>query len=85
MRSRTLIHCAAAAAVAAGIMAAAPAQASDFRVIKWSLTGICQIYDFSWGGPPIPGDYRPLTRPLPTFGAALSAKERLWHAGACTL
>ena len=27
-----------------------PAQAS-FRVIKWSVTNICQIYDFGWGPP----------------------------------
>jgi hypothetical protein len=35
--------------VAAVSFAASPAHAS-FRVIKWNVTNICQIYDFGVGG-----------------------------------
>lgn len=68
-----------------GFSATSANAASDYRVIKWSVTGICQIYDFGWGGRPIPPDYRILTRSLPTFGAALGAKDRLARRGRCTL
>ena len=72
------------AAVAVALIATAPAQAS-WRVIKWNNTGICQIWDFGLDGTPIPGDFRMMSRPLPSFGAALGAKSRLWDRGRCTL
>ena len=75
-----------AAAGLAGLFLAGPANAmSDFRVIKWSITGVCQIYDFGWGGRPIPWDYRVMTPPLPSFTAALRAKDRLARRGRCSL
>jgi hypothetical protein len=83
MRRRSLI-CAAVGFVAVGSFAASPAQAS-YRVIKWHVTNMCQIYDFGFGGPPIPSNYRVLTGPLPSFGAALRAKDRLWHRGQCLI
>jgi hypothetical protein len=83
---RSLIICAGIAGLfSAGFLASPANAASDFRVIKWSITGVCQIYDFGWGGKPIPWDYRVLTRPLPTFGAALRAKDSLARRGMCTL
>lgn len=81
---RCLILCAAAGFVAAGLLAASPAQAS-YRVVRWDITRICQIYDFGWGGRPIPHNYRVMTGPLPSFGAALRAKDRLWHRGRCLI
>jgi len=61
-----------------------PAQAADFRVIKWNVTKICQIYDFGWGWRPIPGDYKVLTKSLPTFNAALKAKAGLAKKKKCS-
>jgi hypothetical protein len=81
---RSLILCAAVGFVAVGFFAASPAQAS-FRVIKWDITNICQIYDFGFGNGPIPHNYRVLTGPLPSYGAALRAKDRLWHQGRCLI
>ncbi len=74
----------AAVAAAAAFMTTAPADAT-WRVIKWNITGICQIWDFGVDGKPIPFDFHTLTRPLPSFDAAVNAKERLWRAGRCTL
>jgi hypothetical protein len=62
-----------------------PAQAADFRVIKWDITKVCQIYDFGWGLRPIPANYRVLTGRLPTMGAALKAKAGLARKGRCSI
>jgi hypothetical protein len=72
-------------AAAAFVISTSAQAAPDFRVIKWGITGMCQIYDFGWGGRPIPSNYRVLTPPLPSFGAAVRAKEFLWHRGRCTI
>lgn len=81
---RCLMFCAAAILIATGLLATNPAQA-QFRVIRWNATGICQIYDFGWGGPPIPYDYHMMTPPLPNFAVALDAKAWLWHRGHCSI
>jgi hypothetical protein len=71
---------------AAAFFVISPAEAApDFRVIQWDATKVCQIYDFGWGGRPIPSNYRVLTRPLPSFGAALRAKDALARRGRCSL
>lgn len=82
---RSLIACAAAAIAAAGFLAASPAQAAAYRVIQWDITKVCQIYDFGFGGRPIPSNYRVLTGPMRTYGAALRAKNRLWRQGRCSI
>ena len=72
--------------VAAGaVVAAGTAQAQNYRVIRWNITRVCQIYNFGYGFPPIPRNYHVLTRPLPSFAAALRAKDALWRHGACSL
>jgi hypothetical protein len=80
---RVLVSFAAAGLIAAGWLAASPAEAA-FRVIKWDVTKICQIWD-SGLGRPFPHNYRVMTGPLPSFGAALRAKDRLWHRGRCLI
>jgi hypothetical protein len=86
MLRRSLVLSTAAGLAIAGLFAASPAKAEpDYRVIRWSLTGVCQIYDFGFGGRPIPSDYRTLTPPLPSFTAALRAKDALARRGACTI
>jgi hypothetical protein len=65
-------------AAATAFFVTSPAQAApDFRVIRWDFTRICQIYDFGWGGRPIPSNYRVMTPPLPNFRAAVRAKGSL--------
>ncbi|MDC7789344.1 hypothetical protein PQJ75_20075 [Rhodoplanes sp. TEM] len=72
-----------AATLLAGLIVAEPAHAA-YRVIRWS-TGICQVWDYSLPTRPFPYDYRVLTGPLPSFGAATRAKTRLWRAGRCLI
>lgn len=83
MRRRLVLAAAAAAMTFTAF--ATPALAADYRVIQWDITRICQIYDFSFGGRPIPSNYRVLTRPLRSYGAALAAKNRLWQRGRCLI
>jgi hypothetical protein len=86
MMRRSLVLSAAAGLAMAGLLATSPAKAEpDYRVIQWDITRICQIYDFGFGGRPIPSNYRVLTRPLPTFGAALRAKDALFRRGRCMI
>jgi hypothetical protein len=80
---RTAMLCA-AGLVAASLAAASPAQAS-YRIIKWPITNICQIWNFGLPDRPIPPNYMVISRPLPTFAAALRAKDHLWRRGACLL
>jgi hypothetical protein len=86
MLNRSVALSTAAGLAMAGLFAASPAKAEpDYRVIQWDITRICQIYDFGFGGRPIPSNYRTLTPPLPTFGAALRAKQSLYHHGRCLI
>ena len=86
MLRRSVVLSTTAGLAMAGLFAATPAKAEpDFRVIQWDLTRICQIYDFGFGGRPIPSNYRTLTPPLPTFTAAVRAKSALAQRGACTI
>jgi hypothetical protein len=80
-RLAVLLTVATSAFVFAGSAQAAP----RFRVIQWDLSHICQIYDFGWGGRPIPSNYRILTPPMRSYGAALRAKEALRAHGACLI
>jgi hypothetical protein len=50
---RGLGFCAAAGFAAAVFFFTSPAQAS-YRVIKWNVTNICQIYNFGWEAPQFP-------------------------------
>jgi hypothetical protein len=80
--NRKLMLAAAAGLLAASVVAA-PADASPYRVIRWDVTGICQVWDFGFGPSPWPGDFRIVSKRKRTFEAALWAEHRLWHKGVC--
>ena len=79
---RNLILCAVAGLVAAGFLATSPAQAA-YKVIKWEGNNLCQVWDYSLPTRPFPADYHVMTKSLPSFDAALSAKQRLRKHGHC--
>jgi hypothetical protein len=76
-----VLMCAAATFLATASAEAAP----RYRVIQWDISHMCQVYDFGWGGRPIPSNYHILTPPMRSFGAALHAKEALRAHGACLI
>ena len=74
---------AAAAGLLAASFAAAPADASPYRVIRWDVTGFCQVWDFGFGPKPWPANYKVVSKRKATLAAALSTQEKLWHKGVC--
>ena len=82
MRGKLILY-AAAGIVAAGFLATTPAQAS-YRVIKWDGSHFCQVWDYGFPTRPFPADYHVMTKSLPSFDAALSAKARLRKHGHCS-
>jgi hypothetical protein len=90
MRRLTAL-CAAAAFVVSGIAAstaavAAPAQ-SGYYVIRWDNTGVCQIWNTNLQEKPIHflSDYAVVSKPVPTFTAAVEVQEKLRAERRCTL
>jgi len=75
----------AAAAIALSTFAAtAPAEAA-FHLIRWDGTGACQVWDSSIPGKPIPSTYKNVSKPVPTFAAALAVKDGMLKKGACKI
>ena len=76
--------CAAAGLGLTALSAATPADAA-FHLIRWQTTGVCQIWDQSIPTKPIPSNYKVVSKPVPTFAAALAVKDRMMKKGACKL
>ena len=64
--------------------ATAPAEAA-FHLIRWQGTGVCQIWDESIPTKPMPSNYRTVSKPVPTFVAALAVKDGMLKRGSCKL
>jgi hypothetical protein len=80
---RILALCAAAGLGLAALAATSPAEAA-FHLIRWDVTGFCQVWDESLPIKPFPSDYKTVSRPVPTFVSALSVKEKLMRKRVCT-
>ena len=80
---RVTALCAAAIALSA-FAATAPAEAA-FHLIRWDGTGACQIWDESVPTKPIPSTYKTVSKPVPTFTAALAMKDGMMKRGACKM
>ena len=73
----------AAAGIALSAFAAtAPAEAA-FHLIRWEGTGVCQIWDQSVPGKPIPASYKTVSKPVATFAGALAMKDGMLKKGSC--
>ncbi|HEY7232392.1 MAG TPA: hypothetical protein VH558_18700 [Pseudolabrys sp.] len=62
-----------------------PAQATDYRVIQWNDTRICQVVDMAGFFKPISSNYKALTKSLPTFAAAVDAKSKIGKKANCLI
>ena len=76
--------CAAAAIAVSAFAVAGPAQAA-FHLIKWSGNDLCQVWDDSIPTKPFPANYKAVSKPVPTFDAALAVKGGLIKRGVCKL
>ena len=89
---RVIALCAAASfAVSAAAAVARPMhqmhQESGYYVIRWDNTGICQIWNTDLQEKPVHflSDYKIVSKPVPTFAAAVEIQEQLRAARHCTL
>ncbi len=84
MHRITALSAAAAVALSA-VAVVSPANAAPYHLIRWDNTGVCQVWDQGWTVKPIrwPSDYEIVSKPVPTFTAALTVKDHLLKHGTC--
>ncbi|ANV99970.1 hypothetical protein [Bradyrhizobium icense] len=75
---------AAAGLALTAIVATSPAEAA-YHLIRWEGTGVCQVWDQSIPTKPIPSNYKTVSKPVPTFAAALAVKDGMLKKGTCQL
>jgi hypothetical protein len=73
----------AAAGIALSALAATSPAEAAFHLIRWEGTGVCQIWDQSIPGTPIPSNYKTVSKPVATFGDALAMKDGMLKKGSC--
>jgi hypothetical protein len=83
---RATVLCAAVGIAVAGLAAVSPAQAG-YYVIRWDNTGVCQIWNEDLTYKPLqwPSAYKVVSRPVPTFSAAMAVQEKMRQQRHCTL
>jgi hypothetical protein len=84
MRRATALCLATCFAVAA--FATRPAEAG-YYVIRWENTGICQIWNEDLQQKPMqwPSTYQVVSKPVPTFTAAMAEQQQMRTQRRCTL
>jgi hypothetical protein len=78
MKKLSLVLGAAAIALAASSSAEA-----GFQVVRWNITGMCQIYNTNLPLPNFPPDNRRVSPVFGTYAAADRARIRLIRRGVC--
>jgi hypothetical protein len=81
---RVFALCAASSVALSAIAVTSPAGAA-FHLIKWSGNDLCQIWDESVPTKPWPDNYKAVSKPVPTFDAAMAVKTGLMKKGVCKL
>ena len=86
MRRATALCLATSFAIAA-IVVARPAEAAGYYVIRWENTGICQIWNEDLQQKPMqwPSTYKVVSKPAPTFAAAMAEQQQMRTQRLCTL
>jgi hypothetical protein len=82
---RVYALCAASSLALSALAFTSPAQAAPFHLIKWSGTGICQVWDNGVPTKPWPSDYKAVSKNVATFDSALAVKASLMNKGVCKL
>ena len=76
---------AASAVALSALVLTSPAQAAPYHIIKWSGIEACQIWDNGVPTKPVASNYTPVSKPVPTFEAALAVKAGLLKTGVCKI
>ena len=81
---RVYAFCAATGLAVSALAMTSPAHAA-FQLIRWDGTGVCQVWDASIPTKPFPSNYKMVSKPVPTFSAALAVKDGMLKKGKCTI
>ena len=84
MRRLTAL-CAASSLALSALALTSPVQAAPFHLIKWSGNDLCQIWDDGFPTKPVPDNYKPVSKKVATFDAALAVKAGLMKKGVCKI
>ena len=79
---RLPLLCAAAGLSLAALAATSPAQAG-YHLIKWDVTGFCQVWDENIPIQPFPTTYKKVSASVPSLIDILSVKDSMVRAGPC--
>jgi len=82
---RAFALCAASAVALSALAVTTSAQAAPYHIIKWSGIEACQIWDNGVPTKPEPSNYTSVSKPVPTFEAALAIKAGLLKTGVCKI
>lgn len=82
---RVFALCAASAVALSTLATTTSAEAAPYHVIKWSGIEACQIWDNGIATKPVPDNYTAVSKPVPTFEAALAVKAGLMKKGVCKI
>ncbi len=82
---RVFAVCAAASVALSALAMISPANAGPYHLIKWSGNDLCQIWDDGVPTKPFPANFISVSKPVPTFDAAMAVKTGLMKKGVCKL
>jgi hypothetical protein len=82
---RVFALCAASSLALSALAMTSAAQAAPYHIIKWSGVEACQIWDNGVPTKPTPDNYTAVSKPVPTFDAALAVKASLMKKGVCKI
>jgi hypothetical protein len=83
--SQLRVLAAATVLAATAFVAATPANAAPYHVIRYADTGYCQIWDNGFAITPWPVHYTVMTHRQPTFERAVAVKGWLLQKHYCSL
>ena len=77
----------AAVGIAVSALAVVSSAQAGYYVIRWDNTGVCQIWNEDLRYKPIswPSEYKVVSKPVPTFSAAMAEQEKMRQQRHCTL
>ena len=82
---RLPLICAAAGLAVSALAASTPAKADPYHLVRYTDTGFCMAWDEGLRIAPWPSNYVRVSATVPNLVAAIALKDRLMHAGKCSL
>ena len=82
---RLSLICAACGLAVTTLAASSPAKADPYRLVRYSDTGYCLIWDEALPTMPWPYNYVRISATVPNLMAAMAQKDTMLHRGKCSI